>query len=58
MGFAPAADVAGKRERFGERLLQLNFCVFARCDDDELSAALRKKSKFSDTFARAHASRS
>jgi hypothetical protein len=28
-----AADVAGKRERFGERLLQLNFCVFARRDE-------------------------
>lgn len=42
-----------------ERLLQLNFCVFASCDDDDrLLLALRKKSKFSDTFARAHALRS
>jgi len=36
-----------------ERLLQLNFCVFASCDDGGL-LALREKSKFSDTFARAH----
>lgn len=40
-----------------KRLLQLNFCVFASCEDDDdgLLLALRKKSKFSDTFARAHA---
>lgn len=36
-----------------ERLLQLNFCVFASCDDGGL-LALREKSKFSNTFARAH----
>lgn len=36
-----------------EQLLQLNFCVFASCDDGGL-LALREKSKFSDTFARAY----